>query len=441
MDMQNPTMSAETSPLAQIARCAYVFLLVDQWPDGLWGRSLTAIGKKEWSSRAEATAAEQLGKSVSLSVSYYAVDAICSYAGDSRHPAIQAAVAALKHHRRSSGAYGSYRLSIESQYGLEQQIHTSCRHTASALLLLFAAGAFETVRIAESTRFLLAHQRATGGWGVEADPTAEDADCPSTAAVLQVLSLVQSCSEVIGLIDGHKLEEAIRSGLEWLKRSRSHGSGLWPYSPANSRGRRVLYTSNILGVFSDLVQVNPAVHRAALDVLRDLQLPDGGWPEEPGGQSRLSPTIVACNALMLADHQDDRDVVEHAISYITASLEHPSAARQLTTADWAFLLRVADHAGIRVGDAEADELLNVASGLRSKLGDPRSLRRLVKATLPNAAVLVELMSRMRVDTSSEATQQEKQKRRGVLQRVLWWIAATLAASAIGWTISRLLDAF
>jgi hypothetical protein len=424
-------MHAVSSSLAALARCAYVFVLVDQWPDGLWGRSLSVAGKKEWSSRAEATAAEQLGKSISLSVSYYAVDAIRSYAGDSRHPAIEAAVAALKHHRRSSGAYGSYRLSIESQYGLEQRIHTSCRHTASALLLLLASGVFEAARIAESVGFLLAHQRPTGGWGVEADPTAEDADYPSTAAVLQVLSVVRRHSEIMDHVDAHELDEAIRSGLGWLKRSRDVASTLWPYSPTDSRGRRVLYTSNILSVFSDLTRVDPAIHREAVDRLRSLQATDGGWPEEPEGQSRLSPTIVACNALLLVDCQDDADAIERAISYITASLEHPSVAKHLTTGDWAFLLRAAARANVHVGEAEAGELLKLAHQLRDKLGDPRSLRTLIKAKLPHATAAVDLMSRMPADRDPpHALEQDARRHLGILWRELGWSVRLMIGAVI-----------
>jgi prenyltransferase beta subunit len=428
--------------LDDLAEFAYLYLLVDQWEDGLWGRSISPGQKVNVTSRSEVLATQELGRGESLSVTFFAVDSLCAYTGDTEHPAILSALDALPKHRMPDGSYGSYAMSSKSAFGARQEVLKSCRHTASALLLYDALDAANPAEYLKSIEFLVGHQKDDGGWGVSADVHEADSDCLSTAFVLQVLSEFEAstASPLYSMSGRARVEATIALGLDWLRQARENGDGFWLYGP-RGRERALFYTAIVLASFHKLQELDPALHSKAMLKLLPYQNEDGGWPLRPGGRTELNSTIWMLSALLASNSGGSEERICNCIRFLEQHVSEISYQRYLTDSDWAMLLKAAALRNCTI-TRERDESLRLSA---KRIGCPpfvkKTLLRELSRLGEHKEMLVEPLIAM--DASSRTTWRRialywaRQPR--WIRCLIGTIGTIVLGSVVGWAIVRLLD--
>ena len=358
-------MTTGESNLENIFECAYLFLLIDQHEDGLWGKSITPEKKKLYSSFEEVQISGKRKKAESITVTFFAVDAIYAFTKNPKNPAIELALNRLPNHR-DDGGYGSFGELISAFPIPKYQIMTSCRHTANALLiyLLFQDNVDE--KITESVKFLIDHANKDGGWGVTADPEREDSDCLTTADVLQLLIEVKKRGIKDILLENYssKLDHAIANGLKWLKRNNEQNGGFWVFY---DEGMKVQYTAVVLATFCELKNLERELYEETLDRIASLQREDGGWPLSKNGWSELSSTIWVINALVNSNMGKYTNRIERGIDFIITNISKWSYTKNLTAVDWAMLLKLSDYKNVHISHEADDKIQNLANTINNQV--------------------------------------------------------------------------
>jgi len=343
-------MTIKGSELENLFECAYLLLLVDQHDEGLWGKSITTEDKALYASFAEAHARK---RAESITVTFFAVDAISTLTKNAQNSAIKRALDCLPDHR-SDGGYGSFMELISAYPEPKYQILVSCRHTATALLtyLLFQESIDE--KIVQSVRFLVDHFNKDGGWGVSADPEKYDSDCLSTAYITKVLTQVEKMGIKDFLSENYqsKLDSAITKGLNWLGAENKKNNGFWVF---RDESMKLPISAAILAAFYELKNYKNEIYEETLDRIASLQNEgDGGWPLSPKGRSELRPTIWVINALINSDEEKYIDRIEKGIDFITSNFSRQPYTRNLNAADWAMLLKLAHYKNINISPESDD---------------------------------------------------------------------------------------
>jgi len=211
-------MATEETMLYDLFSSVYLLLLVDQYEDGLWGKSIGFIDRSLYSGPEEASVSLKRKRAESITVTFFAVDSIRAFTKDPNNQAITRALNCLQEHR-CDGGYGSFSELITAYPKPVYKILVSCRHTATALLtyLLFQEGIDE--KTLQSTRFLIDHSNKDGGWGISADSTKADSDCHSTAYVVKLLIKLRKMDvqNLLSTSYASRLDASITKGLDWLE--------------------------------------------------------------------------------------------------------------------------------------------------------------------------------------------------------------------------------
>jgi squalene-hopene/tetraprenyl-beta-curcumene cyclase len=119
-------------------------------------------------------------------------------------------------------------------------------------------------------------------------------------------------------------EEAVRGVVEWLL-ARQHEDGHWR---AALEGDTILESEYLL-LLAWLDRFGSPEVPGAIQRIRSLQLPDGGWPIYPGGPAEISASVKAYLVLKLAGHSSDEPFMQRAQEAIRV-LGGPWAANSFT---------------------------------------------------------------------------------------------------------------
>ena len=344
----------------------YLFLLIDQHEEGLWGKSLTPSLLKSFSRIEEAQTAEMQKRTKSISATFHAVDAIYTFTKDRRNPAIERTFDCLPDHREATGSYGTFGNLVSAYPTPQYQILVNCRHTATALLTYFLFQEKIDEKIAESVRFLIDHQK-DGGWGVTADLKKEDSECLSTSYVVRLLILTREkgIKEFLSKSYSLRLDKAINNGLDWLKRHNAQHSGFWIF-PKDNGDKNVQYSAAVLAIFPELRSYLRELYEETLGQIESIQQEDGGWPASVEGTSEMKPTIYALNALVSSNKDDYTEQIEKGIDFIIQNIAEPSYTQDIHTVDWALLLKLVKYININIAHQSDYEIRNIANEIRTE---------------------------------------------------------------------------
>lgn len=354
--------------LKTIFECAYLFLLVDQYEDGLWGKSITPKKKILFSSYEEVQIAEKRRQAKSISVTFFAVDGLYSFTKNLENPAIQRALNCFPNHK-DNGSYGSFGELISAYPIPKYQIMTSCRHTATALLtyLLFQDRIDED--IIESVKFLIDHINKDGGWGVTADLENIDSDCLTTSYTVKLLTTIEKMGikNFLPEIYLAKIDEVIASGLDWLRKNNEQNGGFWGFF---NGGMKIQYSAVVLSTFPELKNYEKKLYEETLNLITSLQRENGGWTLSlREGRSELSSTIWVVSALVNSNRGKYTSVIESGIDFITKNISKWSYSKDLTAADWSILLKLAKYKNIYISHELDYEIQNLANIINKKVFD------------------------------------------------------------------------
>jgi DNA-binding PadR family transcriptional regulator len=202
--------------IRQLVESMYLFLRVDQLPNGGWGRSISPELRSRYS--------PEIGAG-SITTTSFAMRGIVRFTGNPRHPAIEKATEFLEAHRKPNGSYGPL-----GAISVQEDRHTiveNCRHTAAAATALMELGVLTTPEMVKSLKFLLKHQKPDCGWGVTSDLSIKDSDCLTTSQVLRtLLSSVETGIKY--RLDAGRVHAAILKGIGWLCANQK--DGFWIYN-------------------------------------------------------------------------------------------------------------------------------------------------------------------------------------------------------------------
>lgn len=370
-------MVVEGSELKNLFECTYLLLLVDQFDDGLWGKSITTEEKALYGSVDEGKSAKKLKRAESITVAFYAVDAIHTFTKNAQNSAIKRALDCLPNHE-CDGSYGSFAELVSAYPEPIYQILVSCRHTATALLtyLLFQDRIDE--KVIQSVQFLIDHSNKDGGWGVSADPEKEDSDCLSTAYITKLLTKVEKMGirDLLSESYRSKLDSASTEGLNWLETENNKNNGFWVFGHERMK---LPISAAILSAFYELRNYKNELYEKTLDKIASLQdEDDGGWPLAPKGRSELRSTIWVVNALINSDEDKYVDRIEKGVDFISSNFSKRSYTRDLNAADWATLLKLAHYKNIDISRKSDDKIQNLANAINDrtfKSGDIEFVRK------------------------------------------------------------------
>lgn len=299
----------------------YLLLLIDQLPNGAWGRTMSAELRKRYS--------PEMGRG-SISCTSFAVKGILSYTNNPQHFAIKKALKFLSKHRKKNGSYGPQ--APISVYEGKYTIVENCRHTAAATLTLMKLYGKITPETIKSIRFLLNHQKSDGGWGISSDMKIEDSDCLTTAQVLNMLFL----SVKMGLeryINPSKIHAGILKGIGWICETQENG--FWTYG--SKKEYKTQYTSFLLQMVPELERYAPLVYERALSQLTIIYKDSNGMPYYEGGPPHVGATS---SFLLTLNHfySENKQLISEGIGKLIQIYRKRKSLLPVESASWAFVL-------------------------------------------------------------------------------------------------------
>lgn len=358
-------MTIKGSELENLLECAYLLLLVDQYEDGLWGKSITTEEKSLYASFDEAKISEKLKRAESITVAFFAVDAIRTFTRNAQNSAIERTLNCLPNHK-SDGSYGSFKELISAYPKPKYHILVSCRHTATALLTYLLFQDRIDQKIVQGVQFLLDHSNKDGGWGISADPEKEDSDCLSTAYITKLLTKVEKMgiNDLLSENYQSKLDSAITKGLNWLEVENNRNNGFWVFG---DESMKLPISAAILVTFYELKDYKKRLYKTTLQKIASFQdEDDGGWPLSLEGRSELRSAIWVTNALINSNEEKYIAQVEKGIDFILSNFSIQSCIRTLNAADWSMLLKLAHHKKIYLSRELDDAVQNLAEAINNK---------------------------------------------------------------------------
>jgi hypothetical protein len=221
-----------------------LLLLIDQYPIGVWGRSMADIVGAYGH-------AEDPG---SITVSNWAANALRILQPEGRVPEIDAfSKYLLERRRKDSGAIGM-RKSLGNAFAPEYTIIENRRHTAVGAIYLYKHYSALDLSL-ESLRYVMEARTPRGAWVAIGGTSDDNADPLTTGYVLGVLRTFER-ENLLNLVSVKDRELFLarywKAGLLWLYENLLENGGWWMYksrsaSPSEKVIRRTYcYTTDIL---------------------------------------------------------------------------------------------------------------------------------------------------------------------------------------------------
>ena len=302
----------------------YILLLLDQLPNGLWGKSVTLKHRKVHTS--------ETGKG-SPSVSWFVVRALLKYADMPWHPAIQGFLEYTEDHTDPDSGATGLRVLVTTSPDAPQasRIYPNCRHTASAVSLRILLKHRIDARVVKAVTFLIKHQKG-GGWGIT---PGSPPDCLSTARALQ--ALIQARNYGIGEFVEEEIARtipiSITKGMAWLAENLEEG--YWVFG--GNRDLRESYTTDVVKEVPEFQEHYPEQYKQVMTNLAEyVEHLDICTPK---GETDIGTASWAM-LVMDRDHDKHRTKLEEKLSYLVAKLRDPECLSRTYAADWSKVLEL-----------------------------------------------------------------------------------------------------
>jgi hypothetical protein len=331
---------------------AFVFLLSDQFEDGLWGRSIKQeekfikpAGKPThlYATEKEALGSEKTTGVKSITVSFMAANAILGFTRNPKNIALENLLQELPEHkekentRENYGGYGTKKVS-KSDYdkNAKVQIIDTERHTACALRIVLLLNKLEKSDNS-SLKYLLDRMGSGGGW---------PKDEPTVLTTIYVLGLLSSLKKFnIFDLPAGELDKLIDHNVEWLGtqlvKNQYAYSKMWSFGDSQ---RTLRDTAEVLYAFPDLQAYRKPIYDSVLKSLSESQNtnPDDlGWPASPDTRSDLGATIWITYVLAESRNPIYTEKVNDGLKFIANHMVNGSEVEELSSEHWALLVDLA----------------------------------------------------------------------------------------------------
>lgn len=308
-----------------------LLLLLDQFPVGVWGRSLTPLG-------AAYGHAEDPG---SITVSSWSADALRELQPAGEVPEIDLFSQYLNDRRRTDTGAVGMRRRVGSSFAEEYRIIENRRHTAVAALYLHKhCNALD--QALQSLRFVMESRTARGGWTAIGQPTDENADPLTTGYVLGVLRTFERANLLAAVgIEQRDLFLARywKAGLLWLYENLLENAGWWRYKDEK---RTYCYTTDILLAVPEFWLEDPdyeKAHESLVTRLFDIWQANGsGIPSGPTSQTPNLEATAQFAAVLWMCRIRYPDLNSEVQKHFAANLEAILAVGESDAAGWALAI-------------------------------------------------------------------------------------------------------
>lgn len=190
----------------------YLLLLLDQFPNGIWGASLES----------SADLYGHAGDPGSITISTSSSFAITQFTGSRSALPIQKYRNYLQHRQSARGAFGMQRETGTLKFP-NSEILEHARHTATGLCFFLFYDGYEHPRVIKALGYLLNNRTPEGLWVDIGQAVSENVDPMSVAFIIYALEEVygsQRKKDFSSDIDGKRLlahlDECIQTGLEYI---------------------------------------------------------------------------------------------------------------------------------------------------------------------------------------------------------------------------------
>lgn len=333
----------------------YCLLSLDQFDEGLWGKSMHPGKRQKFSIHT--------GRG-SITVSSFAIDGILKYTGTREHPRIKKAVGHLSEHcNKVNGAFGQrQRVSNDPRVMDLYRVVENCRHTAVAARILMNVTNKPNKKAIDAISFVLRHQKPHGGWGIDPEPDIDDAECLTTAHVLQALfEAKRKYYRFLNDEDQQSLDSEIFKGMGWLMGQLK--DTLW-WSYKDIKEKKIQYTVISLNYIPELRRYFPKQYDRIVNNLINISgAYSGGLPSAVENKNIHLDTTAEFILALDNFHEKYKEIIERAYQ---AVLKNYKGLLVSTAADdWANLLSLCktQHLKYQASKQELESLEEMSSAI------------------------------------------------------------------------------
>jgi hypothetical protein len=358
------SLKEEPSPLSgQTVVAAITMLLLEQYADGSWGRTLhRASGRAFTIDTTDVRSGGPLQKKA-VSITSWAAQGTLKLLGKSDYRFLQAARSFIaSRYDETTHTFGNvYRhASGAPLVGEDELFMSNPRHTATALKLLEETDGMSQL-VSESTRALVALECEGGGWGERRHARPNSL---STAYVLDYLTKLQKRGSYrvrFTSEDWTKIKSAVLRGYAWLANVQGSDQ-LWSYE--GQRHLAPFYTTNVLAFAPEFAKYYPENARVAISNL--LSARKRGLVEYAIGKcSSVSPTALLAFALLRIDRKKySEEIKELAAAVDSYFLNANAELANYTILDSLFTVALASALGVPV--SLRNDLASIADAYDAK---------------------------------------------------------------------------
>lgn len=330
----------------KIVEAIVLLLLLDQYVDGVWGRSVYAV----------AGAYGHKNDPGSITVSHWASCALAGLSGIRDLPELKRFGDYLIKRQKRDGAVGMRR-NIGSDYRPAYEIAENRRHTAMAASWWLQIGDAlgPAVRAIE---YVIANRGKDGAWSAVGDPSDSDSDPVSTAYILRVLLDFEHKGHLRGLC--HKAPASFfttykQDGMAWLYRNLLDNDMWWLYRTADEAlleerlKRMYCYTASVVSMLPEFRNASDEHREAYIAVLRRLgDLWRKNRPGIPSGEGSDQAELETTSHFALACWYSRDRSPEFATKFLprfVAGLPDMLENGYSDAAGWALTLQLLAHLG------------------------------------------------------------------------------------------------
>ena len=280
------------SELSMVFQLSAVLLLLEQFSDGGWGRTLWKASGSEFTKDVAPDEASLKTKRA-ISVTSWAGQALFKATSMNDLRSQQLAREFIsRHHHEKTGAFGYiYAEKISGPYlSGSSFFRGNPRHTATAIKYLeVVEGLSRTV--VDGVEYLIKYQHGQGGWGET------ETDEPNTLSTAYVIDVISKLSRTVGFSRllstriENRLVPGLNRGLAWLAENFNSSERCWHY--LGQAKLAPLYTVHVLAFAPDLAAAFPEVTNAAIESTIS-RMKDGGCVEAESGPPSVGDDRALC---------------------------------------------------------------------------------------------------------------------------------------------------
>lgn len=299
---------------------AAALLLVDQFADGAWARTLwRSSGNELTKDFLDPELLNSTKTKKAISITSWAGQCLYKITGNNRLKSITKAKEFIESYwNYKTGAFGflyNQRINIPIMFGKENVniFIGNPRHTASAAKFLEITEGLSQKTIDSISFILGTENREGGGWG---EYSGDASNCLSSAFIIDFFAKIKNVEGLTRFITPGihtRLNASLNRGISWLAETQDPETGFWTY--IDNKDLCPFYTIHVLVFAPELANTFPSVTENSISALLKLSK-NGGIPKSINGKPEISATSMFAYALSKIDPIKYSSQINDAVLFV-----------------------------------------------------------------------------------------------------------------------------